>query len=121
MPRPSRPWFRFYVEAVYDRKLRRPPPATRWLWVVLLSIARASPITGFLMVSERSPVTTEDLADIAALKRSEVEAGMAYFDREGMIEMDPNLGAYCVTSFLERQFESDDVTSRTRKHRSKEQ
>ncbi|MCL6443142.1 MAG: hypothetical protein K6T83_06760 [Alicyclobacillus sp.] len=35
-------WFRFYTEAISDTKIRRLPPAQRWLWVVMLSLARKS-------------------------------------------------------------------------------
>ncbi len=119
MARPSRPWFRFYVEAIYDRKLRGQPPATRWLWVTVLALARSSPISGYLMVSERTPASTADLMDLAAPKRGEVEAGMGYFEREGMVVHDSNLGALCVRAWADRQFESDNITRRTRKHRSK--
>ena len=63
MPRPARPWFRFYVEALSDRKLRRLTPAQRWLWVAVLGAARQSPIPGHLMVSEREPMDAHDLAD----------------------------------------------------------
>lgn len=120
MARAPRPWFRWYVEAIHDRKLRRACPATRWLWVTVCTVARTSPVAGYLLVSERSPVSIADLVDLAALTKREVEKGMAYFESEGMIEMDDMIGAFLVPAFLTRQFESDNVTERTRKHRSKE-
>lgn len=124
MARPRRPWFRFYVEAVHDRKLRRLPPAQRWLWVVVLAVARESPVAGSLLLrcddSGVEPISEADLVDTAALKPADVKAGMAAFRQMGMLRTDPNLGCDVVAKWTERQYESDDVTTRTRKHRSKE-
>lgn len=120
MARPSRPWFRFYVEALSDRKLRRLTPAQRWLWVAVLGAARQSCIPGLLLVSEREPMDAADLADIAAMTVKEVAAALPRFEAAGMIHLDDGLGCWAVTAWHERQFESDDVTARTTKHRSKE-
>ena len=46
MPRVARPWFRFYVEAMRDPKMRRLSPAERWLWVAVLAACRESWIPG---------------------------------------------------------------------------
>lgn len=118
MPRPKRPWFRFYVEATRDTKLRRLTPAQRWLWVSVLAAARESCIPGWLMLSERMSLTDADLADLAGMKEKDVSVGMTAMEELGLIEMDSDLGAWCVPKFAERQFESDDVTARTAKHRS---
>lgn len=122
MPRKRNPWFRFYVEAVYDRKLRRQEPAHRWLWVAMLAVARESPEPGTLLLSdadpETGPVHVDDLADVAALDRDVVERGIKEFERLGMIEVVD--GTMRISNWGARQFESDDVTSRTRKHRRKE-
>lgn len=123
MPRKKTLWFRFYVEAIHDRKLRRQPPATRWLWVVLLALARKSPVPGTLLLAidggEDDPIEIDDLVDEAALSKREVRAGMAEFERLGMLERNGD-GAWVVAKWGERQFESDDATQRTRKHRSKQ-
>lgn len=121
MPRPARPWFRFYVEAVTDRKLRRRPAAERWLWVAILAAARQSCIPGFLLVSEREPMDEHDLADFAGVAVTVVTRAVPAFERSGMLTRDTNLDCWAVTNWNERQFESDDVTQRTRKHRSREQ
>lgn len=121
MPRKPRPWFRFYVEAVRDRKLRRQTPAVRWLWVVVLAVARSSPVPGYLMLAEGSAITKDDLADEAAIKLSEVTAGLEAFLRLEMLEWDEALQTWHVINWNERQFESDNTTERTRKHRSNEQ
>lgn len=121
MPRPKRPWFRFYVEAIHDRKLRRLVPAHRWLWVVVLAMARQSPDPGVLLMTSADggePLTEHDLIDAAALKPAEVRKGMREFERLGMVVNAG--GVWSVSKWSERQPESDDVTKRTAKHRSKE-
>lgn len=120
MARPARPWFRFYVEALSDRKLRRLTPAQRWLWVAVLGAARQSPIPGYLLVSEREPMDPHDLADIAAMPVKDVAAALPRFELAGMLHHDTNLDCWAVTAWHDRQYESDDVTKRTAKHRSKE-
>ena len=119
-PRPK-PWFRFYSEALHDRKLRRLAPAQRWLWVAVLCIARQSPIPGFLVVSEREPMHEVDIADLAGMSVKEVTKTLPLFEKSGMIERDANLGCWQVVNFAERQYESDTSTVRTRKHRSMKQ
>lgn len=122
MPRPSRPWFRFYVEAVSDRKLRRLRPEHRWLFVACLAAARQSSEPGTLLVGEGSPMDCHDLADFAGMDVRTVRAGMAALDRAGLIVTssrgDRGEIAYRSPAFVTRQFESDDVTARTRKHRA---
>jgi hypothetical protein len=111
------PWFRFYVEAVADRKLRRQDPATRWLWVAVLAAARQSPEPGRLLVVEGVPMDEHDLADFAALSVAQVRKGLAALADVDTIERDAE-GAWVVLNWSARQFESDDVTARTRRHRS---
>ena len=119
MPRPSRPWFRFYVEAVHDPKLRRMKPEIRWLWVAVLSAARESPIPGWLSLNETYlGYTAADLADYAAMREKDVEAGLEQFLRMGILMFDPNVSCWYVPKWDDRQFDSDKVTERTRKHRS---
>lgn len=122
MPRPARPWFRFYVEALSDRKLRRLVPAHRWLFVACLAAARQSPVPGDLLVAEGSPMTDRDLADFAGMDMRTVRTGMRALVGAGLIEErsrgDREEIVYRSPAFLRRQYESDDVTKRTRKHRA---
>ena len=122
MPRPKRPWFRFYVEAIYDPKLRRLPPGQRWLWPTVMALARQSPVPGHLLISaadeEVEALTEADLVDAAAMTTKEVKAALAAFYRLGMMHTDDELDCMVVTKFNSRQFESDDVTERTRRHRA---
>jgi hypothetical protein len=122
MPRPRRPWFRLYVEMIHDAKLRRLPVAQRWLWVVVLAMARQSPVPGHLLIAvaddEVDPVTAEDLADAAAVKVAEVRAGLKAFRRMGMLTRDEELCCDVVARWNDRQFETDEVAERTRRHRA---
>lgn len=119
MPRASRPWFRFYTEAVADQKLRTLSPVHRWLWVALLSAARMSPEPGVLLVSADIPHTKATLADLAAVRERDVVAGLAEFEKRHMVAEDTERGCWVVIHFGDRQYESDTSTARTRKHRVK--
>lgn len=118
MARPSRPWFRFYVEAVTDRKLRRLTPAQRWLWVAILAAARQSPKPGVLLVADDLTMTVEELADHAGMRVRDVKAGLEQMLALGLVAITD--GLISVPRWDDRQFESDDVTARTAKHRSRE-
>lgn len=116
----SMPWFRWYCEAIYDRKLRRESPETRWLWVAVLTGARQSPHAGVLLLSDGVPLTIEDLADMAALPVPSVTAGLAALRSAGLLCDDDDLGAMVVPAFTDRQYESDSSTERTRRFRERE-
>lgn len=116
----KRPWFRVYVEIIWDRKIRRLPTDHRWLWVTALACARSSPIPGFLLLSEGEPMVEEDLVDAASLKAPAVRSGLKALESLGLIEWDATLGAWRIVKWEERQFESDETAKRTARHRSKE-
>lgn len=118
MAPPKMPWFRFYVEAAGDRKLRRLTPAERWLWVMVLAAARHSPVPGVLLVTDDEPMTTTELADFAGMKEREVTAGIEKMDRLGLL-FERGDGAIVVPKWDARQPVSDDITARTRKHRAR--
>jgi hypothetical protein len=118
MAPPKRPWFRFYVEAVHDRKLRRLKPEVRWLFVACLAAARQSPEPGVLLVGEGQPMDHDDLADFAGVTRRQVETGTDALQDAGVLAYDTERDVWLVPAFTRRQFESDDVTARTRKHRT---
>lgn len=117
MGRPKRPWFRFYCEALHDRKLRRLKPEYRWLWVAVLACARQSPVPGYLLLNEHEPITLADLADDAAMKPLAVKSGMEQIEWLGMVHVDDSTGAWCVTKWNERQYESDQSADRMQRHR----
>jgi len=108
-------WLRLYTEIKNDRKLRRLPPGQRWLWIVIMTIAKESPRSGWLLLSKNVPVTLEDLADEADISIEETEAGMNSFTVQEMIE---NVdGIWHLTNWEKRQYESDSSTERVRRHR----
>lgn len=121
MARPARPWFRFYVEALHDPKLRDVAPAHRWVWVAVMGAARQSPEPGWLLKSATQPMSDRALADLAAVSLRDVRKALAEFEAAHMIERDPDRhgGAWHVINFGKRQYESDVSTERTRRHRSK--
>lgn len=116
MAPPKRPWFRFYTEALTDPKLRRLTPAQRWLWVAVLGAARQSPTPGVLMLTESEPLTCGDLADLAGMPEKATREGLGRLEELGLVAVDDD-GAWSVPKWNDRQFESDDTTARTRKHR----
>lgn len=119
MAPPKKPWFRFYTEALGDRKLRRLAPETRWLFVACLGAARMSPKPGTLLVSEGERMLEEDIVDIACMTAGAVRRGLSSLLTAGLLDRDAD-GCLFVPKWHERQFESDVSTDRTRKHRSME-
>lgn len=122
MPRRRMPWVRLYVEVVRDRALRRVDAEVRWVWVTILCIAGESPVRGVLLVADgdKEPVvvTAADLQDEAKVRAKAVREGIDYFTQLGWISADGPAGAWRVTGWGRRNFESDNVTARTAKHRA---
>ncbi|WDL96385.1 DnaD domain protein [Alicyclobacillus sp. ALC3] len=110
-------WFRFYTETIHDRKIRRLPPAQRWLWVTVLAIARSSPEPGRLLISEGVPVVVADLVDAAAITRKDVNAGLQAFTEQNMLTVEN--GVYVVSHWDERQFSADSSKERVRRYRER--
>lgn len=119
MARPARPWFRFYVEAMRDPKMRRLTPTQRWLWVAILAAVRESYLPPFLMVAEGVPYSWGDLADYAGVKVKDVELGTDLMHDLGMLAYDKDFGAWFLPKWNERQYESDDVTKRVKRFRER--
>lgn len=116
MAPPRRPWFRFYVEALHDRKLRSRPPAERWVWVAVLGMARSSPVPGSLLVAPGEPADLAVVADEANVPLAVARSAMSYFERVGMIALHD--ATWLVVKFNERQYESDSSSQRVARHRS---
>lgn len=119
MPRPVRHWFRFYVEAFGDRKIRRLKPAQRWVWVAVLGAARDSHEPGALYIAPEMPMTAQELADFADVPLRDVSVALGAMEAMSMISRHD--GVIYVTNWGSRQFESDNVTARTREHRERSQ
>lgn len=118
MARPARPWFRFYVEAMRDPKMRRLTPAERWLWVAILAAARESCDPGSLMVADGVPMTTDDLADYAGMPMKDVGNGVTKMLELGMLCQRCNAETLSIPAWFDRQYESDNSAERVAKHRS---
>lgn len=112
----KRPWFRFYVEACTDPKLRRLKPEERWLWVCVLAASRQSPEPGVLMLTDEDPIEAADLADLAGMRTAAVSAGLAKMKRLGLVSL-TETGAFLVPKWAERQYESDDANKRSQRRR----
>lgn len=113
------PWFRFYSEAVGDKKLRhlarsvkKTPAEVLGIWCIILSLANESPIRGTLMITEDSPATVDDISDLAGCNVSETLQELLRNDMVTVVE-----GVICVVAWDKRQFASDNSTERVRKHR----
>lgn len=113
MPREALPWFRFYCETIWDRKLRRLDPSHRWLWATVLACARQSAVPGVLLIAGQ-PMDVDDLADAANLPAPVVDDGMRAFCDLEMVIVDG--GAWVVINFNKRQ--PADSTERSRRSRS---
>ena len=102
MPRKPQPWFRFYVEAVHDRKLRRMDPAIRWAWVCTLARVKRSPAPPYLLVGDDMPADEHDLADVAAIPVKTAKKSLEAFADAGMIEHDNDRDCWFVTKWTDR-------------------
>lgn len=118
MSRPIRPWFRMYVEIFSDRKILRLRPDQRWLWTAILGAARESPTPGRLEVAEGVAMTSTELARYADVNVRMVRPALELMESLGMVTFDGDV--VCVPNFLVRQYESDNVTARTRAFRERE-
>jgi hypothetical protein len=119
-------WFRFYNEAIDDRKLKHIARTTGQskatilgVWAILLSLANNSARRGTLAVDDVTPFTREDLlAEIGeGMSRKEAEVIFAQFLDRGLVAIDEDGNTHFVTQFNRRNFVSDDSKSRVRRHR----
>src|SRR5690554_3675548 len=113
----SYPWLRLYTDITWDRKLRRHPPAYRWVWIGILCLARRSPKPGYLLLSRNVPVTFQDVSDETAVTLHETEEAIKIFLKQNMLDEED--GLLKVTNWDKRQFTSDYSTQRVRKYREK--
>ena len=119
-------WFRFYTEAVSDKKLRRIARDNNesmahvlGVWTIVLSIASDSPVRGRLLISDDVPATIDDISDAAGCN---VTATFRKLLVTGLVtEAVTNSGetVYEVPAWDKRQFESDSSATRVRKHRER--
>ncbi len=120
----STPWFRYYSEALHDRKLIRAAEAAevhklfmQGAWAGILSLASDSPIRGRLYVTFLEPFTKRDIFDELDVDETTGEKLLNALVQFGLLYIEN--GAYCVTNWENRQFDSDISTDRVRKYRTK--
>lgn len=120
-------WFRFYTEAISDKKLRRIARDNNesmahvlGVWAIVLSMASDSPVRGQLLISNDVPATIEDIEDAAGCN---VTATFQKLLVTGLVtELVTNDGktVYIIPAWDKRQFDSDSSATRVRKHRERQ-
>lgn len=120
----SLPWFRYYSEALRDRKLEhacraagQPKHVMIALWTTLLCLANESPDRGALLITDDVPVTVDDIADETEIPLDTVRAMLDALDDLGRIERRADV--ISISNWDKRQFASDNSTARVRRWRHK--
>ena len=99
MPRPARPWFRFYSEALESRKVFELKPALFKHWVYLMMLANVSEPRGYL---------PEDIKDVAfALRVKEGPARAVLKELHSLRFLDRDGDRLVMHDWLEWQPDSD--------------
>lgn len=119
-------WFRFYTEAISDKKLRRiardngeSMAHVLGVWTIVLAIASDSPVRGRLLISDDVPATIDDINDAAGCN---VTATFQKLFVTGLVTAtvtDDGKTVYEVPAWDKRQFESDSSATRVRRHRER--
>jgi len=110
------PWFRFYTDTPDDLKVSTLPKTERWLWPVVMCLARESPEPGKLLV-KGAVVTEAHIAHKAGPGYSpkEVAAALKRMAARDMLHRDGDV--WVVTHFTRRQYLSDSSADRTAEYR----
>jgi hypothetical protein len=121
----SLPWFRFYSEALNDRKVKyicrttgQPKVLVIGAWSTFMALANDSPIRGTLLLTEDRPFTVQDLADEMEIDEPEAGAIVAGFIEMHMLHQEGNV--YCLTNWGKRQRISDSSAERVRRFRERQ-
>jgi hypothetical protein len=115
----------------------------RWVWIVLLCLARESPVPGQLLYSSNVPITVKDIAEESDTDLRVVKNGIINFIALGMlseiksnsvltqsqlvsnskptqIQLKANLGfVFAITNWKKRQYKWDSSTPRVRNWRER--
>jgi hypothetical protein len=133
----SFPWFRFYTEAIHDRKLQRVGTMAGLshceavgAWAILLALANDSPgdLRGWLYVAPGYPLGLSDLAKAWVVDEPRATKILEAFVAMGLVEShsrghssEPQpKEAYQIPAWQGRQFISDNSTKRTRAYRQRQ-
>jgi hypothetical protein len=106
-------WFRFYSEALDDRKVQRLPGDLFKAWVNLLCLANEQEERGTL-----PPL--DDIAFRLRLDHQKAEDALTGLRRAGLLEHNTDTDEYRVHAWDKRQYASDLSTDRVRKFREKQ-
>lgn len=113
----SHRWFRVYMEMIYDPKLLRLPVFGRWLWIVLLALAKQSPCEGQLLVSEGVPLTVKEISHIAGVSQAQTSKFLSLMEEQKMLLRTDR--TWSILHWDERQFISDDVSARAQRSKQR--
>ena len=120
----TRSWFRKYNDTPDDEKIElvamksgQPWAVVYALWDVMLCMASKSDAGGWLLIAGQ-PLEPLILARKAHLDLSAVELLLQHFMDLGMVDQRED-GAFLLTKFADRQYESDVSTPRVQKFRAK--
>lgn len=119
------PWFRAYPEAAFDpkfeiiaRQLEIENLFVFGAWWKILCIAGNSPIRGSLYVTFQKRFSNGDVAALLGISDDLCNTLLEAFKDLDMIYQDEN-GAWRITNWEKRQFDSDNSTERVKKFREK--
>jgi hypothetical protein len=117
-------WFRFYTEAISDKKLKRIARDSDLamahvigIWTIILSMASESPERGKLLISADVPATVDDISDAAGCNVTETFLKLLVTGLVTTDVTDDGHTVYVVAAWDKRQYESDSSAARVRKHR----
>jgi hypothetical protein len=120
----TNPWFRFYSDALRDRKLERvcmitkmPKALVIGVWTTLLALANDSPVQGALLLTENIPLTFDDLCLETGLDAETLTVLLDQFIALGILHLTDSV--YHITNWSKRQFKSDTSSDRVRSHRER--
>lgn len=121
----STPWFRFYSEALSDRKItrvcaitRQPKYAILGMWAGLLSMANDSPERGVLLIGGDLPLTLEEIFYELGFDPETGQRIIEAFIEVGMVSVDDDI--YSITNWDARQFASDSSNDRVKAYRERQ-
>lgn len=125
------PWFRFYNEAIDDRKLRhiarvtnQPNVTIIGSFFTLCALANGDHVRGALLLDPDTPFTFDELQGEIEQGGMEPETAAsilnAFLERQ-MITYDETSAMYYVTNLRKRNYESDHSTPRVRRFRERQQ
>lgn len=121
----SYPWFRFYSETPYDKKLDLIAEETELefltilgAWSLLLSLANESAIRGSLYVTTKKRYSNNYISKLMRLSLETTKKILDCFVEYGLIDTDQD-GAIYICNWDKRQFSSDSSSERVAKYRKK--